>query len=193
MEPCTCHKKKRGERLAHKHNCCCSSDEIYDQTRVTWWKWLIHCRSPLCLTELGRICREVLLKIQKFRCEGLVMSQPKKTEGCNCCQRCFPSALSKILEEAEISIMNINEHHNKMCDETGILFWKAFYMNVYCVCTACLATWLISPLSKLVKIKVKGLLLHFCLTKLPQTSKRHLTRPSNKTISSGSYLHWRKC
>ena len=60
-------------------------------------------RSPCNLTE--RVCREEWEKLPKYRCANLVPSKiqmcqpctvkPKKTQGCNCCQRCFNKVLGK--------------------------------------------------------------------------------------------------
>ena len=44
------------------------------------------------LTELERICREKWEKLPKYRCCSII---PKKTQGCNHCQRCFNKVLSK--------------------------------------------------------------------------------------------------
>ena len=48
-------------------------------------------RSPSNLIGLERICREEWEKLPKYRCAKL----PKKTRGCNHCQRCFNKVLSK--------------------------------------------------------------------------------------------------
>uniref|UniRef100_A0AAZ3PMZ7 Tc1-like transposase DDE domain-containing protein n=1 Tax=Oncorhynchus tshawytscha TaxID=74940 RepID=A0AAZ3PMZ7_ONCTS len=48
-------------------------------------------RSPSNLTELEKICREEWEKLPKYRCSVI----PKKTQGCNRCQRYFNKVLTK--------------------------------------------------------------------------------------------------
>ena len=56
------------------------------------------------LTELERICREEWEKLQVYQACSII---PKKTRGCNHCQRCFNKVLSKgseCLRKCDISV-----------------------------------------------------------------------------------------
>ncbi|CDQ73903.1 unnamed protein product [Oncorhynchus mykiss] len=69
------------------------------------------------MTELERICREEWEKLPKYNTPQACSVIPKKTRGCNRCQRCF----NKVLIDLEHMRTVKADKHQRFCQDNSLI------------------------------------------------------------------------